>query len=184
MIRALPLPMILLIAACASAPAPAPESAPAPAPTSAPTSAPAPAATSAPESAPAPAPLPTGGVVLIGEILSPPSFDAKSTLDGLKPALLSCYNRARQNSPTLHGKLKLHINVNETGAVLLVDAEPGGAADDATLVSCLGDAIKGAHSQAPRHGDHHRAARLPSLTHLALRAATRPKAAPCRSTKS
>jgi len=47
------------------------------------------------------------------------------------------------------GKLKLHINVNETGTVLLVDAEPGGAADDAVLVSCLGDAIKGAHFPKP-----------------------------------
>jgi hypothetical protein len=88
-------------------------------------------------------------VVLIGEILSPPSFDAKSTLDGLKPALLSCYNHARQNSPSLHGKLKLRINVNEVGAVLLVDAEPGGTADDPALVSCLGDAIKGAHFPKP-----------------------------------
>lgn len=128
--RMLPL---LLLTACASAPAPSPAAAPAPA--SAPSSgpeeaAPAPPAASAPAasaSAP-PAPLPTGGAVLIGDIVAPPSFDPKSTLEALKPDLLACYNKARQNSPSLHGKLKLRINVNETGSVLVVDAEPGGTA--------------------------------------------------------
>src|SRR5450432_3928085 len=98
------LPMLLLLTACgAAAPAPAPASAPAPAP--APESAPAPASASAsaPASAPASAaaplgPMPTGGAVLIGEIASPPSFDARATLEGMKTALLSCYNQARQSS--------------------------------------------------------------------------------------
>jgi hypothetical protein len=88
-------------------------------------------------------------VVLVGEIASPPKFDPKPTLDGLKPALLSCYNQARQNNPSLHGKLKLHINVNESGSVLLVDAEPGGTAADPALVACLGDAIKAAPFPKP-----------------------------------
>jgi hypothetical protein len=88
-------------------------------------------------------------VVLIGEIASPPKFDPKPTLDALKPELLSCYNRARQNNPSLHGKLNLRINVNEGGSVLLVDAEPGGTAADPALVACLGDAVKAAHFPKP-----------------------------------
>jgi len=110
-----------------------------------------------PAPAPASAPLPTGGTVLIGEIASTPSFDPKPTLDALKPAMLTCYNQARQNDPSLRGKLKLRINVNEVGAVLLVDAEPGGslgAGSDAGsgaagLVACLGDALKAAHFPKP-----------------------------------
>jgi hypothetical protein len=88
-------------------------------------------------------------VVLIGEIASPPKFDPKPTHDAQKPELLSCYNRARQNNPSLHGKLNLRINVNEGGSVLLVDAEPGGTAADPALVACLGDAVKAAHFPKP-----------------------------------
>jgi hypothetical protein len=87
--------------------------------------------------------------VLIGEIASGPSFDPKATLDGIKPELLSCYNQARQNNPALRGKLKLRINVNETGSVLVVDAEPGGAAGDPALVACLGVAIKAVRFPKP-----------------------------------
>jgi hypothetical protein len=157
--RALPM-LLLFVTACASAPAPAPaapareqasdssavaSSAPAPAPAPASASAPTPA--SAP--APPPGPLPTGGIVLIGEIASPPSFDPKATLDTLKPQLVACYNQARRSAPALRGKLKLRINVNEVGTVLMVDAEPGGSAADPALVACLGDAIKAAHFPKP-----------------------------------
>jgi hypothetical protein len=136
------LPTLLLVTACAAAP---------PAPASASASAPAPAPASAPASASAPAlgPVPTGGIVLIGDIVGPPSFDPKPTIESLKPQLLSCYNQARQSNPSLRGKLKLRINVNETGSVLLVDAEPGGPAADPALVACLGDAIKAAHFPKP-----------------------------------
>ena len=151
--------MLLFVTACASAPtsvpaAPAreqandPGAAPAPAPEQANDSpAPAPASASAP--APPLGPLPTGGTVLIGEIASPPSFDPKATLDTLKPQLLSCYNQARRSAPALRGKLKLRININEVGTVLMVDAEPGGSAADPALVACLGDAIKAAHFPKP-----------------------------------
>jgi outer membrane biosynthesis protein TonB len=144
MTRAL-LPMFLLATSCAPASAPAPASALSSAP------APAPALSSASASAPPSAlgPLPTGGMVLVGEVLSPPSFDPKPTLDGLKPELLSCYNRARQQAPALHGKLKLRINVNEGGSVLLVEAEPGSSAADPGLVACMGEAIKAAHFPKP-----------------------------------
>lgn len=160
--RALPL-LLLFVAACASAPAPAPAAPageqandpgavapPAPAREQANDSpAPASASTPAPASAPTPGPLPTGGIVLIGEIASPPSFDPKATLDTLKPQLLSCYNQARRSAPALRGKLKLRINVNEVGTVLMVDAEPGGSAADPGLVACLSDAIKAAHFPKP-----------------------------------
>jgi hypothetical protein len=63
--------------------------------------------------------------------------------------MLACYNKARQNNPSLHGKLKLRINVNEAGSVVLVDAEPGGTAEDPALVACLGEAIKAAHFSKP-----------------------------------
>jgi hypothetical protein len=93
--------------------------------------------------------MPTGGAVLIGEIASGPSFNPKATLDGMKPDLLSCYNQARQNTPSLHGKLTLRINVNEVGSVLVVDAEPGGSAADPALVACLGAAIKAVRFPKP-----------------------------------
>jgi hypothetical protein len=67
----------------------------------------------------------------------------------MKPELLSCYNQARQNSPALRGKLKLRIDVNEAGSVLLVAAEPGGSAADPALIACLGAAIKAAHFPKP-----------------------------------
>jgi hypothetical protein len=145
--------LVLAIAGCA--PAAAPPLAPAPEPGVASASSPEPGqpgpSVSAPPAAtpPAPAsaatppaPLPTGGTVRVGDVVAPPSFDPKPTLAAAKPQLLPCYNQARQNNPSLHGKLNLRIHVNETGAVLLVDAEPGGSASDPTLVSCIGEAFK------------------------------------------
>ena len=80
--------------------------------------------------------------MLIGEIVAPPAFDPKGTLEAAKPRLLGCYNEARANNPALRGKLKLRINVNEAGAAVAVDAEPGGSANDPGLVACIGDALK------------------------------------------
>jgi hypothetical protein len=87
--------------------------------------------------------------VLVGEIVAPPSFDPKATVVAAKPQLLICYNQARQVTATLRGKLKLRVNVNEAGSVVRVDAEDGGSANDPTLLSCLGDAIKALHFQKP-----------------------------------
>lgn len=100
------------------------------------------ASSSAPASASAPAPPVTGGSVLIGDIVAPPSFDPKPALVSAKSELLGCYNKARQATPSLHGRLTLRINVNETGKVMLVDAAPGGSVDDPALVACLSDALK------------------------------------------
>jgi hypothetical protein len=132
--------LLLATAGCASAAPPASAPPSASAPLSESPSAPASASASAP--APTSAPLPTGGSVRVGDVVAPPSFDPKPTLDVAKPELLVCYNLARQNNSSLHGKLNLRIHVNEAGAVLLVDAEPGGSASDPTLVSCMGDAFK------------------------------------------
>ena len=104
--------------------------------------APAPASASASAPAPAPAPPVTGGSVLIGDIVAPPSFDPKPAIVSAKSELLACYNKARQATPSLHGRLTLRINVNETGKVMLVDAAPGGSVDDPALVACLSDALK------------------------------------------
>src|SRR5450432_1326951 len=73
--------------------APASVSEPAPAPASA--------------SASASAPPVTGGSVLIGDIVAPPSFDPKPALVSAKGELLVCYNKARQATPSLHGRLTL-----------------------------------------------------------------------------
>lgn len=81
-------------------------------------------------------------MVLIGDIVSPPSFSPKAALESAKPQLVACYNEARQTAPSLHGKVTLRINVNEGGTVLLVDAAPGGSANDPGLVSCLGEALR------------------------------------------
>jgi hypothetical protein len=133
--------VFLFVSACAAAPVFAPASAPAPAP-----------APAAPAPAPAPAPSgppPTGGSVLIGDIVSPKSFDPGPVLLSLQPEFLACYNQARIAVPALHGKLKLRIHVNEAGTVVGVDAEPGGKADDPALVGCLGDAMKATHFPKP-----------------------------------
>lgn len=103
-----------------------------------------PAPPPAPASTPAPASAPpvTGGSVLIGDIVAPTSFDPKPAIVSAKSELLACYNKARQATPSLHGRLTLRINVNETGKVMLVDAAPGGSIDDPALVACLSDALK------------------------------------------
>jgi hypothetical protein len=88
------------------------------------------------------APPATGGSVLVGDIVAPPSFDPKPAVVSAKDNLLACYNKARGATPALRGKLTLRINVNEAGKVMLVDAAPGGSANDATLVACLSDVLR------------------------------------------
>jgi hypothetical protein len=100
-------------------------------------------------SAPVPASAPTGGSLLIGEIVSPKAFDPRPVLVSLEPRFLGCYNQARASVPSLHGKLKLRIHVNEGGAFAGVEAEEGGSANDATLVACLGDAMRSARFPKP-----------------------------------
>ncbi|HEY8039125.1 MAG TPA: AgmX/PglI C-terminal domain-containing protein, partial [Polyangiaceae bacterium] len=98
----------------------------------------------------APPPVPTGGAVLIGEINAPKGFNPRSTVEALSGQLVDCYNKARAGKPDLRGKLTLQINVNEAGAVLSVDAAPGGHANDPALVSCIEGAMKaGAHFPKP-----------------------------------
>ncbi len=91
----------------------------------------------------------TGGSVLIGEIAAPKKFSPGPTLAALVPDLLTCYNRARAAIPALRGKLNLRVIVSEVGATQGVAAEPGGGANDPTLVSCIGDALKGAAFPKP-----------------------------------
>ncbi|HLK38527.1 MAG TPA: AgmX/PglI C-terminal domain-containing protein [Polyangiaceae bacterium] len=90
----------------------------------------------------APTPVPTGGSVLLGDVAAPKGFDPTPTLVAAQQKLVACYNQARASNPALHGKLKLRIEVNELGAVLNVSAEPGGSANDPTLVACAGEGLK------------------------------------------
>jgi hypothetical protein len=147
--------LLCLLVGCASnpppvAPAAAPASAgsaPATSAVSAPTTS-APAASSAPRAASAAAP-PSPGYVFVGEIAGTPKFDPKPTLEGMKPQLLECYGKARATTPTLRGKLTLHIAVNEAGAVLHVEGQ--GPAADPAFVTCIGEALK-AGGPFPRPG--------------------------------
>jgi hypothetical protein len=91
----------------------------------------------------------TGGSVLVGEITSPKTFNPGTTVSGLVPDMLSCYRQIRASVPSLHGKVKLRVVVNEVGAAQSVAAEPGGSANDPALVSCLGEAMKGAAFPKP-----------------------------------
>ena len=134
------LALVVSLAACADQRA-APAPAPAPAPAAAPASAPASASASAPPVA--------GGSVLIGEIVAPKHFNPRPTLDSLSLDLVGCYQKARARNPSLHGKLKLRVVVNEAGAVQSVQSEPGGTADDPALVACIGDAMKDATFPKP-----------------------------------
>ncbi|HEY3819890.1 MAG TPA: AgmX/PglI C-terminal domain-containing protein [Polyangiaceae bacterium] len=138
------------IVSCGSS-TPPPASSPAatgsePTPSAASGSAPAPALAT-----PAPAPVPTGGSVLIGEINAPKSFNPRPSIEALSSQLVDCYNKARAADPDLRGKVTLQINVNEAGAVLSVDAAPGGHANSPSLVMCISDMMK-ASAHFPKPG--------------------------------
>jgi hypothetical protein len=81
--------------------------------------------------------------------MAPKSFNPGPTIQGLAADLLSCYRRVRASVPTLHGKLKLRVVVNEAGVAQGATAEPGGSANDPALVSCLSDALKAAAFPKP-----------------------------------
>ncbi len=143
--------VLAVLTGCASPPPPvAPASAPG---DSSAASAPMASASAPPASPPAPAATSAAsvspGYVFVGEIAGTPKFDPKPTLEGLKPQLLDCYQKARITAPALRGKLTLHIAVNEPGAVTHVDGQ--GPANDAAFVGCIGDALKSA-GPFPRPG--------------------------------
>jgi hypothetical protein len=139
--------------ACGGAAHP-PDTAPSPsseAASAAASSSPVDGAPAASASASTPGPVPTGGVVLVGDINAPKGFDPKPTIDQLKPQMVDCYDKARAAHPDLRGKVTLQIQINEGGAVLNVDAAPGGHANDPALVACISDAMKaGAHFPKPK----------------------------------
>jgi hypothetical protein len=110
-----------------------------------------PAESGAPAASVAPGPVPTGGSVLIGEINAPKSFNPRPTVEALSSQLVDCYNKARGADPALRGKVTLQINVNEAGAVLSVDAAPGGHANSPSLVMCINDLMK-ASAHFPKPG--------------------------------
>ncbi len=144
--------LLLLTASCAAvapaspaAPAPADSTSPAPDTSGAPAASSPPASAAATDStppAPPPGPVPIGGSVLVGDINAPPHFDPKPTIVALKPKLLECFNQARASNPSLHGKLTVRIQVNEAGAALSADADPGGNAYDLGLVKCIDGVVK------------------------------------------
>jgi hypothetical protein len=86
--------------------------------------------------------VPTGGSVLIGEINAPKTFNPRPTVEALSGSLVDCYNKARAADPDLRGKVTLQININEAGAVLSVEAAPGGHANSPSLVMCINDMMK------------------------------------------
>jgi hypothetical protein len=85
---------------------------------------------------------PPPGLVLIGDIVAPPTFDPKPALTALKPELLRCYSETRLLTPDLHGKVTLQITINENGSVRAIRPLPGGEANDPGLVACIRDAAK------------------------------------------
>ncbi|MDP9149974.1 MAG: AgmX/PglI C-terminal domain-containing protein [Myxococcota bacterium] len=127
-----------------------------------PTAASAPGATSlanAPPTEPTVAPGPTGAVdagepvrssVHLGEIASPVGFDPRPAIESVKPELVACYDVAGATSRALRGKLTLRIEVNEAGAVVHTQLEPGGAHEDPALVACMVAAV--AQARFPRPG--------------------------------
>ena len=135
--------------ACASAQAPVSEPASGAPSASVSAQAPEPAASSA--AAPAPPVVPTGGSVLVGDINAPKGFNPKPVIDAFASDIVHCYNEARAITPDLRGKVTLRIQVNEAGAVLSVDADPGGHANDPGLVSCINELMK-ARAHFPKPG--------------------------------
>ncbi len=108
------------------------------------------AATAATPATPVPTPEADAGVVRgpgsvqVGEILSPPQFDPKPTIDSLKPDLVVCYDRARATNVALRSRLRLRVKVNEAGAVVVVSLDPGGRGEDPALVACAASVFKAA----------------------------------------
>ena len=88
---------------------------------------------------------------MVGDINAPKGFNPKPVLQALSGDLVHCFNEARAVSPDLRGKVTLRIQVNEAGAVLSVDAVPGGHANDPGLVSCVNDLMK-ASAHFPKPG--------------------------------
>jgi hypothetical protein len=85
----------------------------------------------------------------VGEIAAPKSFNPKPTIDALKPQMLTCFNEARAQKPSIHGKLHLRVTVNEGGNAMAVDADPGEPAYDPGLLACVGTAVRAAHFPKP-----------------------------------
>jgi hypothetical protein len=150
--------LLLLVVSCGApnGSAPDPATGPTPAPSAERVDAEAPTAGGpAAPATPAASPVPeagaavVGGSVLIGEIAAPKKFNPGPTLAALVPDLLACYRRARGSVPGLRGKLNLRVVVSEVGATQGVAAEPGGGANDPTLVSCIDDALKDATFPKP-----------------------------------
>jgi hypothetical protein len=160
--------VVVFLAACAPAVGPAtatgaPSGSPSSNPTGAATAIPTGTATATPTAtgtgtgtptatpaASAPAgPVPTGGSVLLGDIVAPKSFNPKPTLVSLESNFVTCFNQARAKNPDLHGKLSLRLVLNESGSVLTTTSDGTGSANDAGLVSCLGEVLKGAKFPKP-----------------------------------
>jgi hypothetical protein len=89
--------------------------------------------------------------VRIGEIAATPQFDPRATLETLRPDLLACYRKALATNAAIRGKVTLRIQLAESGAVLRVDAEPGGQAGDPGLIGCIRDDFK-ANARFPKPG--------------------------------
>ena len=89
--------------------------------------------------------------MLIGEINAPKTFNPRPVLETFSSQLVDCYNKARSADPSLRGKVTLQISVNEAGAVLSVDAAPGGHANSPSLVTCINDLLK-ASAHFPKPG--------------------------------
>lgn len=89
------------------------------------------------------------GSILIGEIAAPKTFNPGPTVAALVPDFLSCYRKVRASAPSLRGKLKLRLVVNESGVPQSVTGEPGGGANDPALISCLGETLKSATFPKP-----------------------------------
>jgi hypothetical protein len=141
--------LVVALASCGSSTPPA--ATPAPASSDAATTSPAGSAAPAAADSAFSAPVPTGGSVLVGEINAPKSFNPRPTLEALSTQLVDCYNKARAADAALRGKVTLQINVNEAGAVLSVDAAPGGHANSPSLVMCINDLMK-ASAHFPKPG--------------------------------
>jgi hypothetical protein len=146
--------VLILFVACGGPQAKAPGSSEGSNPTSTSTPTSNPTSTSTPTPTPTststPAVASTGGAVIIGTIAAGKHFDPKPTLDDLRPDMLTCFRQARASNPALRGKVTLRIQVNEAGAVLNVEGEPGGPANDPALVACIRDDFRGnAHFPKP-----------------------------------
>ena len=78
-----------------------------------------------------------------------PATTIRKVLRDKMPAYIACYQKARERTPDLHGRVAAFLRISPSGAVGEVEMRPD---RDARLSSCLADEIKALKFPKPKGG--------------------------------